>query len=167
MSPPELAELRKQLDELLQAGFIRPSKSPFGAPVLFQRKHDGSLRLCDYRALNKVTQFDRRALGASSVGADEITGKSVVCKEGEMCFRPNASPIFGPHHERGRIRMDKEKVKAIQEWPTPQNTDNTAVSHFLTQPKLTAKQARWQEFLAEFDFNFEHKAGKRIRLLML
>ncbi|XP_039017075.1 uncharacterized protein LOC120147894 [Hibiscus syriacus] len=56
MSPPKLAELRKQLDELLQAGFIRPSKSPFGAPVLFQRKHDGSLRLCvDYRALNKVT----------------------------------------------------------------------------------------------------------------
>ncbi|KAE8689381.1 putative amine oxidase [Hibiscus syriacus] len=40
-------------------------------------------------------------------------------------------------------------------------TDNTAVSHFLTQAKLTAKQARWQEFLAEFDFNFEHKAGKK------
>ncbi|GMJ01189.1 hypothetical protein HRI_003788100 [Hibiscus trionum] len=56
MSPPELAELRKQLDELLEAGFIRPSKASFGAPVLFQRKHDGSLRLCvDYRALNKVT----------------------------------------------------------------------------------------------------------------
>ncbi|KAE8689279.1 Ankyrin repeat family protein, putative isoform 2 [Hibiscus syriacus] len=40
-------------------------------------------------------------------------------------------------------------------------TDNTAVSHFLTQPKLTVKQARWQEFLAEFDFIFEHKAGKK------
>ena len=39
-------------------------------------------------------------------------------------------------------------------------TDNTAVSHFLTKPKLTAKQVRWQEFLAEFDFCFEHKAGK-------
>ena len=38
-------------------------------------------------------------------------------------------------------------------------TDNSAVSHFLTQPKLTPKQARWQEFLAEFDFHFEHKAG--------
>lgn len=56
MAPPELAELRKQLNELLEAGFIRPSKAPFGAPVLFQKKHDGSLRLCvDYRALNKVT----------------------------------------------------------------------------------------------------------------
>ena len=56
MAPPELAEMRKQLKELLDAGFIRPSKAPFGAPVLFQKKKDGSLRMCiDYRALNKVT----------------------------------------------------------------------------------------------------------------
>ncbi|KNA24590.1 hypothetical protein SOVF_014300, partial [Spinacia oleracea] len=56
MAPPELEELRKQLKELLEAGFIRPSKAPFGAPVLFQRKHDGSLPMCiDYRAPNKVT----------------------------------------------------------------------------------------------------------------
>ncbi|KAG8377434.1 hypothetical protein BUALT_Bualt08G0032500 [Buddleja alternifolia] len=56
MSPPELEELRKQLKDLLDKGMIRPSKAPFGAPVLFQRKHDGSLRMCvDYRALNKVT----------------------------------------------------------------------------------------------------------------
>lgn len=49
MAPPELAELRKQLDELLESGFIKPSKAPFGAPVLFQKKQDGSLRLCvDY-----------------------------------------------------------------------------------------------------------------------
>ena len=55
MAPLELVELRKQLDELLQAGFIRPSKGLFGAPMLFQNKQDGSLRLCvDYRALNKV-----------------------------------------------------------------------------------------------------------------
>jgi hypothetical protein len=48
--------LRKQLTELIDAGFIRPSKAPFWAPVLFQKKHDGSLRLCiDYRALNKIT----------------------------------------------------------------------------------------------------------------
>ena len=37
--------------------------------------------------------------------------------------------------------------------------DNAAVSHFLFQPKLTPKQARWQEFVAEFDFHFEHKSG--------
>ena len=56
MAPLELAELRKQLNELLEVVFIRPSKVPFGAPVLFKKKHDGSLRLCiDYQALNKIT----------------------------------------------------------------------------------------------------------------
>ncbi|XP_034683225.1 uncharacterized protein LOC117912645 [Vitis riparia] len=52
----ELEELRRQLKELLDAGFIQPSKAPYGASVLFQKKHDGSLQMCiDYRALNKVT----------------------------------------------------------------------------------------------------------------
>ena len=56
MAPPELEELRRQLKELLNAGYIRAFKAPYGAPVLFQKKHDGSLRLCiDYRALNKIT----------------------------------------------------------------------------------------------------------------
>lgn len=52
----ETLELKRQLDELLAAGFIRPSRLPYGAPVLFVKKKDGSLRMCsDYRALNKVT----------------------------------------------------------------------------------------------------------------
>lgn len=56
MAPPELEELRRQLKELLDAGYIQPSKAPYGAPVLFQKKKDGTLRLCiDYRALNKIT----------------------------------------------------------------------------------------------------------------
>lgn len=51
-----MEELRKQLKELLEAGDIRPSKAPYGAPILFQKKKNGSLRLCiDYWALNKVT----------------------------------------------------------------------------------------------------------------
>ncbi|XP_059664093.1 uncharacterized protein LOC132309845 [Cornus florida] len=55
MAPSELAELRRQLDELLESGYIQPSKAPYGAPVLFQKKQDGSMRMCvDYRALNKV-----------------------------------------------------------------------------------------------------------------
>ncbi|KAL1925879.1 hypothetical protein VTP01DRAFT_7269 [Rhizomucor pusillus] len=56
MSPLELDEVRRQLDELLKRGLIRPSASPWGAPVLFVKKKDGSMRMCiDYRALNKVT----------------------------------------------------------------------------------------------------------------
>ena len=56
MAPPKLAELTKQLNKLLEVGVIRPLKASFGALILFQKKHNGSLRLCiDYRALNKVT----------------------------------------------------------------------------------------------------------------
>ena len=56
MAPIELKELKEQLKDLLDKGFIRPSVSPWGAPVLFVRKKDSSLRMCiDYRQLNKVT----------------------------------------------------------------------------------------------------------------
>jgi len=56
MSATELAELKKQLEELIHSGFIQPSKSPFGAPVLFVKKKDGTMRMCvDYRALNDIT----------------------------------------------------------------------------------------------------------------
>ena len=56
MAPAELQELKIQLKEMLDKGFIRPSVSPRGAPVMFVKKKDGSMRLCiDYRQLNKVT----------------------------------------------------------------------------------------------------------------
>ena len=56
MAPLELQELKKQLQELLDLGFIRPSMSPWGAPILFVRKKDGSLRICiDYRGINQLT----------------------------------------------------------------------------------------------------------------
>ena len=56
MAPAELLELRKQSKDLLDNGMIQPSRAPFSALVLFQKKHDGSLRMCvDYCALNKVT----------------------------------------------------------------------------------------------------------------
>jgi hypothetical protein len=60
MSPLELDELKKQIQGLLDKGWIRPSQSPFGSPVLFVTKGDGSLRLCvDYRALNAITVRSR------------------------------------------------------------------------------------------------------------
>ena len=56
MSPRDFDELRRQLKELIDTGFFRPSKALYDAPVLFQKKVDGSLRMCvDYHALNKVT----------------------------------------------------------------------------------------------------------------
>ena len=59
LGPADLDELKRQLQKLLEANLIRPSISPWGAPVLFVKKKDGSRRLCiDYRALNKVTKAD-------------------------------------------------------------------------------------------------------------
>lgn len=63
LAQPELAELKRQLDELMAGGKIRPSTSPYGAPVLFVKKKNGKLRMCiDYRALNNQTIKNRYAL---------------------------------------------------------------------------------------------------------
>lgn len=63
LAPTEMKELMMQLQELLDKGFIRPSSSPWGAPVLFVKKKDGSMRMCiDYRELNKATIKNRYPL---------------------------------------------------------------------------------------------------------
>nr|GFC54054.1 transposon Ty3-I Gag-Pol polyprotein [Tanacetum cinerariifolium] len=60
MAPVELKELKEQLQEMLENGFIRPSVSPWGAPVLLVKKKNGSMRLCnDYRELNRITIRNR------------------------------------------------------------------------------------------------------------
>jgi Reverse transcriptase (RNA-dependent DNA polymerase). len=63
LSPVELQTLRQFLDDHISMGFIRPTRSPFGAPVLFAKKKDGSLRLCvDFRGINNITKKDRYPL---------------------------------------------------------------------------------------------------------
>ncbi|GLU19566.1 hypothetical protein SLE2022_358110 [Rubroshorea leprosula] len=81
MAPAELKELKVQLEELLEKGFIRPSVSPWGAPVLFVKKKDGSMRLCiDYRELNKVTVKNRYPLPRIDDLFDQLKGAQVFSK---------------------------------------------------------------------------------------
>jgi hypothetical protein len=81
MSPIELDELKRQLAELISKGFIQPSKSPFGAPVLFVKKKDGSRRLCvDYRALNKITIKNKYPLPRVDELLDRLTGAKFFSK---------------------------------------------------------------------------------------
>ncbi|KAL9250173.1 Retrovirus-related Pol polyprotein from transposon 17.6-like protein [Drosera capensis] len=81
MAPAELKELKTQLEELLEKGYIRSSVSPWGAPVLFVKKKDGSMRLCiDYRELNRITIKNRYPLPRIDDLLDQLHGASVYSK---------------------------------------------------------------------------------------
>ena len=78
MAPTELKELKSQLKELLDKGFIRPSVSPWGAPVLFVKKKDGPLRMCiDYQQINKVTVKNKYPLSRIEDLLDQLKGAGV------------------------------------------------------------------------------------------
>ncbi|GJR40899.1 putative reverse transcriptase domain-containing protein [Tanacetum coccineum] len=75
LAPSEMKELLDHLQELLEKGFIRPSSSPWGAPMLFVKKKDGSFRMCiDYRALNKLTIKNRYPLSRIDDLFDQLQG---------------------------------------------------------------------------------------------
>ncbi|GJQ98940.1 putative reverse transcriptase domain-containing protein [Tanacetum coccineum] len=81
LAPSEMKELSEQLKELSDKGFIRPSSSPWGAPVLFVKKKDGSFRMCiDYRELNKLTVKNRYPLPRIDDLFDQLQGSSVYSK---------------------------------------------------------------------------------------
>src|SRR5690348_16016521 len=81
MPPAELAELKKQLQEMLDKGFIRPSTSPWGCPALFVKKKDESLILCvDYHPLNAVTIKNKYPLPHIDVLFDQLVGAKIFSK---------------------------------------------------------------------------------------
>ncbi|GJW09145.1 putative reverse transcriptase domain-containing protein [Tanacetum coccineum] len=81
LAPTEMKELAEQLQELSDKGFIRPSSSPWGAPVLFVKKKDGSFRMCiDYLELNKLTVKNCYPLPRIDDLFDQLQGSSVYSK---------------------------------------------------------------------------------------
>ncbi|GKB56867.1 putative reverse transcriptase domain-containing protein [Tanacetum coccineum] len=81
LAPSEMLELSNQLKELQEKGFIRPSHSPWGAPVLFVKKKDGAMRMCiDYRELNKLTIKNRYPLPRIDDLFDQLQGACCFSK---------------------------------------------------------------------------------------
>ncbi|KAK4397971.1 RNA-directed DNA polymerase [Sesamum angolense] len=255
MAPAELAELRKQLDGLLEAGLVQPSKAPYGSPVLFQRKQDGSMeylrsgywqvwvvrgdepkttcvtryvsfeflvmpfgltnapamfcnmmndvlyeyldwfvvvylddiviysetlnehvkhlravfqRLREYELYAKkenLPQFDKpfevqvdasdRALGGVLVqDKHPVAFESRKLKDAELRYNTHEKETTAVVHylEAWRHYLLGTKFTVV--------TDNVANKYFKMQRKLSLKQARWQEFLGEFDFEWVHRQGK-------
>ena len=100
LSPTELAELRRHIDDLLHRGFIVPSASAYGAPVLFARKSDGSLRLViDYRQLNSNTHKWAFPLPRISDMLDRLLGATIFTKLDlamayhQIPLHPDSSPL--------------------------------------------------------------------------
>ena len=98
MSPAELREVQAQLTELLAKGWIRPSKSPYGAPILFVRKKDGTMRMCvDYRKLNDLTRKDRTPLPRIDELLDSL--------HGAHCF--STLDLFKGYHQ---VRVKEQDI---------------------------------------------------------
>jgi hypothetical protein len=81
MTTPELAELKEHVKGLLEKGFICPNSSPWGAPMIFVQKKDGTQRLCvDYRVLNEVTVKNKYPLPRIDDLFDQLCGACVFSK---------------------------------------------------------------------------------------
>ncbi|GJX05461.1 putative reverse transcriptase domain-containing protein [Tanacetum coccineum] len=94
LAPSEMQELSGQLQELQDKGFIRPSHSPWGAPVLFVKKKDGSFRMCiDYRELNKLTVKNRYPLPRIDDLFDQLQGSKIDLRSGYHQLRVHEDDI--------------------------------------------------------------------------
>ena len=104
LSIAELDELRKQLDDLLAKKFIKPSTSPYGAPVLFVRKKDGTLRMCvDYRGLNRITRKNRHPLPRIDELIDRLRGARYFTKL-DLLSGYHQQRIYEPHTHKTAFR---------------------------------------------------------------
>ena len=81
LSPAEMDELKRQIETLLEQGWIRPTSSPYGSPILFMPKKDGKWRMCiDYRALNRITVKNRYPLPKVEELMDRLHGARYFTK---------------------------------------------------------------------------------------
>nr|GEU98722.1 reverse transcriptase domain-containing protein [Tanacetum cinerariifolium] len=127
LAPSEMRELSVQLQALLEKGFIPSISSPWGAPVLFVKKKDGSFRMCiDYRELNKLTVKNRYPLSIIDDLFDHCKDK----EEHEIHLKIILELL---KKERFGVHVDPAKIEAIKIWDAP--TTPTKVRQFLRLAK--------------------------------
>nr|GEZ57938.1 putative reverse transcriptase domain-containing protein [Tanacetum cinerariifolium] len=108
-APSEMQELSNQLQELADQGFIRPSTSPWGAPILFVKKKDESFRMCiDYRELNKLTVKNHYPLPRIDDLFDLLQGSSVYSKI-------DLSHLI----DSQGLHADPAKIESVKNWASP------------------------------------------------
>ncbi|GKA13953.1 putative reverse transcriptase domain-containing protein [Tanacetum coccineum] len=137
----EMKELSKQLQELSGKGFIRPSSSPWGAPVLFVKKKDGSFRMyIDYRELNKQTTCDRVIIifeyGKKISQRLQNSVWSLRVPSYAILFDERIDGIYGSH-ESG-IYVDPAMIESIKDWASPKTP--TEIRQFLGDKQEAAFQ---------------------------
>nr|GFB83253.1 hypothetical protein [Tanacetum cinerariifolium] len=119
LAPSEMKELAEYLKELSDKGFIRPSSSPWGAPVLFVKKKDGSFRMCiDYRELNKLT------VNLKLLKEEELYAKFSKCE-----FWLSKVQFLRHVIDKEGILVDPAKIESIKDWASTKTP--TKIRQFL------------------------------------
>ncbi|GJZ57499.1 putative reverse transcriptase domain-containing protein [Tanacetum coccineum] len=138
LAPSEMKEFSEQLKELSDKGFIRPSSSPCGAPVLFVKKKDGSFRMCiDYRELNKLTVKNRYPLPRIDDLFDQLQGSILELLKKEKLYAKFSKCEFwipkvqflGHVIDSQGIHVDLAKIESIKDWESPKTP--TEIRQFL------------------------------------
>ncbi|XP_070015583.1 uncharacterized protein [Nicotiana sylvestris] len=179
MAPAELRELKEQLKDLLEKGFIRPSVSPWGAPVLFVRKKDGSLRMCiDYRQL--IKELKSRLTSAPILTLSEGTeGFVVYCDASRIglgCVLMQHGKVIAyasrqlKNHEKNYPTHDLELaavVFALKIWRhylywvyVDVFSDHKSLQYLFKKKELNLRERRWLKLIKDYDKDILYHQGK-------
>eukprot|EP00253_Pinus_taeda_P024166 PITA_24166 len=168
MSTLELVELKLQIKEMLDKGYIRPSVSPWGAPTLFVKKKENTLKLCiDYKELNKIqTEFLVRTDACKrGLGGVLMQEGQVVCYESRKLNE----------HEHNYVTHDLElatithALKMLRHYLLRRRfvlmSEHSGLRYLIDQSNMNVMQVRWLATLSEFDFEIMYFKGKENRVV--